>query len=198
MVKQLARRLDVSEESIRSELGRRPGFSGRQDRSLGTTPSDSYIQPNKASGTPTELGHKEGRRELLEEKFLILCAMVPEAVRECELKEHHIIFRSAEKQNIFALVASSSGAAVAPSPSAIQDLEMFKFKSEVIGRDIHNVEQEFLVCKRELEKECIREKMQEHQEEMERQEKEGNHHAVNNLLQDAASLHKILKQLSAS
>ena len=119
--------------------------------------------------------------------------MVPEEVRIRELKEHHIIFRAAENQNIFALVSASSGA-----PSAQQDLEMFRFKSEVLARDIQNIEQEFLLCKRELEKECIKEKMQERQEEIVRREKEGNISAVADLLKEMMSLHQILKQLSIS
>ena len=123
--------------------------------------------------------------------------MIPEAVRGPGLKDHHIIFRSAEKQNIFALISSPIDSGITLASSVAQDLEMFKFKSEVIGRDIHNVEQEFFVCKRELEKECIKEKMQGCQEKIARQQKEGNQHAIANLLQDMASLHKILKQLSA-
>jgi DNA primase len=198
-VKQLARRLDVSEESIWSEISRRPGLEGSyQSGSSSGAVSNSRMQPNDVSGMHTESRQKEGRRELLEEKFLTLCAMVPEALRERELKEHHIVFRSAEKQNLFALVAFSAHLGVAPSPSAIQDLEMFKFKSEVIGRDIQNAEQEFLVCKRDLERECIKEKMQERQEEIAQKEKEGSHAAVTDLLKDMVHLNKILKQLSAS
>lgn len=198
-VKQLARRLDVSEESIRSELGRKPGLTAvRPGGSSGIMPSDSRIQTNEALSIGMESRHKEGRRELLEEMFLTLCAMVPEAMRERELKEHHIIFRSAEKQNIFALISSTASFGVAASPSAAQDLKMFTFKSEIIGRDIHNVKQEFLICKRQLEQECIKEKMQERQAEIAQKEKEGSHEAVTGLLQDMVNLNKILKQLSAS
>ena len=198
-VKQLARRLDVSEESIRSELGRRPGLVGTyQSGSSGSASSNLRTQPNEDSGAYTGSQHREGRRELLEEKFLTLCAMVPEAVRERELKDHHIVFRSAEKQNLFALVGFPASPGVVQSPSMVQDLEMFKFKSEVIGRDIQNAEQEFLVCKRELEKECIKEKMQERQIEIAQKEKEGNHTAVEDLVKTMANLNKILTQLSAS
>ena len=198
-VKLLASRLDVSEESIRSELGRRPGLAGsRQVGAPSVSGSGFSMQSDESSGTYAGSSQKEGRRELLEEKFLTLCAMVPEAMRERELKEHHIIFRSAEKQNLFALITFSAGSDIGLLPSVVQDLEMFKFKSEVIGRDIHNVEQEFLVCKRQLEQECIKEKMQERQIEIAQKEKEGSYEAVTDLLKDMVSLNKILKQLSTS
>lgn len=198
-IKQLASRLDVSEESIRSELGRRPGLAGTPQMGMSSfSASGSSMQLDESSGMRAGSSQKEGRRELLEEKFLTLCAMIPEAMRARELKEHHIIFRSAEKQNLFALVISSADSDAASSPSAVQDLEMFKFKSEVMGRDIHNAEQEFFVCKRQLEQECIKEKMQERQIEIAQKEKEGSREAVTDLLKDMVSLNKILKQLSAS
>ena len=180
-IKELSRRLGASEESIRSELGRRRGNAAPTAR----TPVDS-----RALGEPAE--KIQGRRERLEEKFLILLAMVPEELRKRELKEHHIVFRSAENQNIFALVTAPAEA----GESAAQNLEMFKFKSEVLARDVQNVEQEFLICKRELEKECIKERMRERQEEIVRNEQEGNAAAVADILKDMGDLHKILKQLS--
>ena len=123
--------------------------------------------------------------------------MVPEDLRSRELQEHHIIFRAAENQNIFALVTMPSHM-TDKAPTAAQDLEMFKFKSEVLARDIQNIEQEFMICKRELEKECIKEKMQERQEELVEKEREGNHVAVADLLKEVNNLHKILKLLSAT
>lgn len=194
--RQLAVRLNVSEESIRSELGRRPGLVGTSQGGRDSAVSGARAQTS--DGVGTEGQYKEGRRELLEEKFLTLCAMVPEAMRERELKEHHIIFRSAEKQNFFALMMMPPTSDVESSASVVHDLEMFKFKSEVIGSDIAHIDQEFLICKRELEKECIKEKMQERQEEIAQKEKEGSYAAVADLLKDTANLHKILKQLSVS
>ena len=124
--------------------------------------------------------------------------MIPEELRTRELKDHYVVFRSAEKQNIFALLASPAGSGVTTPASADQELEMFKFKSEVQGHDIQNVEQEFLVCKRELEKESIKEQMQERQEEIAQKEKEGDMQAVAHLLNRMIDLNKILNQLSAS
>ena len=197
-IKELSRRLDVGEESIRSELGRRPGLAGTSQGRQDMTAFGSRTDAQEVSDARESSPHGEGRRELLEEKFLTLCAMVPTAMRERELKNHHIMFRSAQRQNLFALVTSSSNSDTASSPSTVQDLEMFKFKSEIVGQDIHNAQHEFLVCKRELEKECIKERMYGHQEEIARQEKEGNHTAVMNLLRDMTNLNTILKQLSAS
>ena len=193
--RQLASRLDVSETSIRSELARRPSITEANRGGQGGTPG---LRTQTENSQRVEPQYIQGRRELLEEKFLTLLAMVPEEVRERELKEHHIIFRSAEKQNLFALVTASLTSGASTSASVVQDLEMFKFKSEVIGSDIEHVDQEFLICKRDLERECIKEKMQERQEEIAQKEKEGSHAAVNDLLKDMVNLNKILKQLSVS
>ncbi len=183
-VKQLARRLDVSEESIRSELNRRKNNAPPEPRA-----QIDQIQHGESQ-------HIYDRRERLEEKFLTLLAMVPEELRIRELKEHYIVFRSAEKQNIFALLTSPADSGVTQVTSAAQELEMFKFKSEVEGSDIQNIEQEFLVCKRELEKESIKEQMYERQEEIAEKEKEGDILAVADLLNRMIDLNKILKQLS--
>ena len=184
-IKELSYRLNVTEESIRSELGRRGKSAGAI--------SQSYASAQPLNELPEKI---YGRRERLEEKFLTLLAMVPEEMRMRELKDHHIVFRAAENQNMFALMTTSFQANA--NESAAQDLEMFKFKSEVLAHDTENIEQEFLICKRELEKECIKEKMQEHQEELVRKEKEGNMSAVADLLNQVMNLHKILKQLSVS
>lgn len=180
-IKELSRKLDVGEASIRAELERRRGTE---------VIASQQIQSHTVSDLPP---HSQGRRERLEEKFLILLAMVPPEVRTRELVSHHIVFRSAENQNIFAMVAAGSKES---PPDGVQDLEMFTFKSEILSKDIKNVEDEFLICKRELEKECVKELLQEHQQKIIQQEAEGNQEAIATLLNEVNDLHKILKQLS--
>ena len=180
-IKELARKLDVGEASIRAELERRRGTE---------VPTSQQIQPRTVNDLPP---HGQGRRERLEEKFLTLLAMVPPEMRTREMVRHYIVFRSAENQNIFAMVAAESKES---PPDGVRDLEMFTFKSEILSKDIKNVEDEFLICKRELEKECVKESLQEHHEKIIQQEKEGNQDGVARLLNEVNDLHKILKQLS--
>jgi len=182
-IKELARKLDVGEASIRAELERRRGTE---------VPTSQQIQPRTVNDLPP---HGQGRRERLEEKFLTLLAMVPPEMRTREMVRHYIVFRSAENQNIFAMVAAESKES---PPDGVRDLEMFTFKSEILSKDIKNVEDEFLICKRELEKECVKESLQEHHEKIIQQEKEGNQDGVARLLNEVNDLHKILKQLSTA
>lgn len=186
-IKELARRLDVGEASIRTELERRRG---------NTAPIAHVPLVSVPAGVVPQI---RGRRERLEEKFLTLLATVPDELRTRELQTHHIVFRSAQNQNIFTMVMQSlSGGTAQLTDEAAKDLEMFTFKSEVQGCDIENVEKEFLLCKRELEKECVKETMQDCQARIVEQEKEGNQNGVMNLLREVSDLHKILKQLSVS
>ena len=180
-IKELAAKLDVGEASIRAELERRRGAEA---------PISQNTQPRTVSDLPL---HVSGRRERLEEKFLTLFAMIPPELRIRETASHHIVFRSAENQNIFAMITAGSK----ESPSeGMQDLEMFTFKSEILVKDIKDTTEEFLICKRELEKECVKESLREHQQKIIQQEKEGNQEAIATLLGEVNDLHKILKQLS--
>lgn len=193
-IKELARRIDVGEAAIRAELGRRSDLTETGQYGGRNLVPGMYVSSVSIS---EDEPHMQERRELLEEKFLTLLAMVPNELRIRELQTHHIIFRSAQNQNIFAMVMQSlNGDAEQLTGEAARALDMFMFKSEALGSDVANVEKEFLLCKRELEKECVKEILQDRQTHIIDQEKEGNHSEVMNLLKEVNDLHKILKHLS--
>ncbi len=186
-IKKIARQLDVGEESIASELARR-----REN-----APESGMAHARDYGNTEPEIQLRvQNRRNRLEEKFLTLLAMMPEETRSRAVADHYIDFLSAEHQNIFALITVPRNNDTAGEK--LSEQEMFQFKSEVLTADVRNSEQEFLICKRELEKECIKEKMQERQQEIAQQERAGNTEAVADLLKEIINLHKVLKQLSAS
>ncbi len=190
-IKELSRRLDVGEASIRSELERR---RTKNPEAPDHAADDGIILNQTAP-------RASGRRDRLEEKFLMLLARVPEDIRAAALTDHHIVFASAENQNIFALIAAASDP-VSGEKGGLSEregrLNMFTFKSEILLSDIKDITGEFVICKRELEKECVKEQMRERQEQIGRKEKEGNHEAVADLLKDINNLHKILRHLSVT
>ncbi|MDZ4285661.1 MAG: DNA primase, partial [Candidatus Sungbacteria bacterium] len=182
--KELARRLGVNEESIFNELARRGGSA------ISSVQQRTY---EKDTGTTQEL---QGRRERLEEKFLMLLAMIPEGMRVQACNNHSLVFRSGTNQNIFAMIMAPKESAVQPLETAMQDMAMFTFKSEILSSDVSDIKDEFLLCKRELEKECVKEKLRELEQDIQQKESNGSFADVANLLQDFRKLSETLKQLS--
>ena len=182
--REVARRMGVNEESIFNELARR--------HSTVPTAYHAAREPDN-TGTAQE---SQGRRERLEEKFLMLLAMIPEGMRVQALQDHSLIFRSGTNQNIFAMITASASSKAESSGIAVQDMTMFTFKSEILSGDVSDIKNEFLICKRELEKECVKEKLRELEEEIQRKETNGDHAEVVVLLQGFRRLSETLKQLS--
>lgn len=175
---ELAKRFSVSEDSIWREL-RRPA------------PQSVYF---RSPPEDKETMRSPLRREALEERLLALLTAVDNNVKTAELAKHHIIFTSSLNQELFeALCSSAAPAALAANLQG--PLETLRFKSEVLAQTTQNLKEEFLVCKRELEKECIKERLLKLGEEIERREKEGNRAAVTSLLQDFREFSDKLKTL---
>lgn len=186
-VKEVARRLGVNEEAIFNELTRRGGSAVSPMRQTARGSDDKGIVPES-----------QGRRERLEEKFLMLATMIPDGMRVQALKEHSIIFRSGANQNIFAMIMAPGDSGITSSETGAQDMAMFIFKSEILSSDVSDIKNEFLLCKRELEKECVKEKLRELEEEIQRKESNGEQTEVAHLLQDFRKLSETLKQLSVA
>lgn len=178
---ELAKRLRIPEDAIWKELKR--ATPERSSAPLGGPPA-------------TDQPRLPDRRDLLEERFLALLPSIKQEVRERELATHHIIFVSALNQELFtALRANTAEADLAPA--AREALTMLRFKGELLAQIIENTEDEFLSCKRELEKECVKEQLLRLGAEIDQKEKAGNHAEVAVLLQNFRELSTLLKTIAA-
>lgn len=176
-VKELARLLSVREDSVWAELKRKETRIG----------AAKAVEPQESSRIPT-------RRDLLEERLLALLSFVKDDTRSREFASHHVVFALDANRRLFEVLLVGGAAAV--SPELKNDLDLLRFKGEVLAQMTRDVEEEFLSCKHELEKECIKERLLKIGEEIEYREKAGEQAVVASLLQDFRALSGALKLLS--
>lgn len=177
---ELARLLNVREDTVWKELEKKAG--PRQER--------GEIAETEDRRLPT-------RRELLEERLLTLLTIIKEETKNRELEQHYLIFTSAANQELFDALRNNSEPKVATADINIKEsLDLLKFKGEALAEMTSNLEEEFRACKRELEREGIKEKLLKIGSDIERLEKEGRGVEVTSLLQDFRSLSEKLKMLS--
>ncbi len=176
-IKTLADKLGVSEEAVAKELRKEnipaPAVETREE----------------------ETAKVPRRRDLLEERLLALLPLVGEEVRNSSLQNHYLAFASALHEKLFGLLADGKIATMA-EPELLKQIEIFRFKGEVLAQMVTDPVSEFLLCKRELEKECIKERLLELGEEIGQKEKDGNQAAIGVLLQDFRLLSDKLKGFS--
>ena len=147
-VVQLSERLGVAEEAIWKEL-RKQGAAG----TLGTASTGTMRATSGNIGSETALT----RRDLLEERFLAVLAMVSEELKRRELSGHAIEFSTPLGGQAFqALTAGSDGA---PAPELGPHLERIRFTGEVLREIVPDIEKEFMVARRELEKLSLKERL---------------------------------------
>lgn len=133
-IAELARRFGVAEEAVWRALR-------------------AYGAP-VAQAPPSEaLNISKTRRELLEERFLAALALVPDELKHRELAIHQIAFASALGGQAFHALMAGIHAPVAPELAA--HLEDLRFKGEVLREIVPDIEKEFIIARRELEKMCI-------------------------------------------
>lgn len=179
-INELAKRLGISEQVIAKELERRK-HSGRQDDA-------SFLPAQMPAATP----RIRTRRELLEELYLSLLSnlSIEERLREAENKD--MVFTSPEHEQLFrtlTVIASTSVSAM--------DTELLRFKSEIIAQESTTTpEQEFLLCKRELRKTLLKDRLRQLSADIQRTEKIGDRAIVTSLLQDFRTISETLKSLS--
>lgn len=178
-VSELAQRIAVREDAIWNELKRRGGSV-----SAGSPAEESAARPQST------------RRELLEERMLTLLTLVREEVRRRELEHHHLIFSSSLNAELFGILRDGLPA-VKIVPALEEHLKLFRFKGEILSQMTKDLEEEFVSCKHELEKEGIKERLLQIGAEIERREKEGNQTVVSALLQDFHTLSEKLKLISS-
>ena len=176
-VGKLAELLEVKEETVWNELKK------RQD-------PRAFYQETKEK----EIKTPPSRRELLEERLLTLLTFIKNEVRERELKDHAIVFTSTLRQNLFELLWDKA-TPIAITADLKNELDVLKFKGEALQEISKNPEEEFMICKRELEKESIRGELLKIGAAIERLEKENKREEITPLLQSFRSLSSKLKIL---
>lgn len=176
-IKMLAEKLAVGEEAVWKELSK--------------VESPAGVSAKEEEG----IAHAPKRRDLLEERLLALLPLVGEERKNQSLQNHYLTFTSSLHQELFGIL-SGEGKMLAASPELLKQLEIFRFKGEVLAQMVSDPVQEFLLCKRELEKECVKERLLVLGEEIGKKEKEGNQTAVTTLLQDFRLLSERLKEFS--
>ena len=141
-VREISRRLEVGEESVWRELGK------------GSKAGFAYLEPRNSP----EIQKIPLRRDLMEERLLILMPLVPPEVRDRELEGHHLIFSSATNSEIFTILKNGIPH-LTFTPDIQAQLEMLKFKGEVLSGITQNLEEDFKACKKELERASIKEEL---------------------------------------
>ena len=154
-VAELAKKLGIEEESVWREL---------RKKSSGAAAKNISSAPQNASGA-----HKVSRRELLEERMLSLLAAVGEE-RGHTIYGRNFEFSTAANEELFGAFRAQT--AVDSWPANLRErLEVLRFRGEVLGAATKDMGEELLICAREFEKECVREKLQSIAAEIEKKEK---------------------------
>lgn len=188
-VSELSRKLEVPETAIWNEVSR---YSEAAPRSDPGGVHASFAEERDASN--------QNRRELLEERFLILSSLLDEETRKKEFADRHFSFRSPLNQELFAyLTTLDDTASVLPETAEKKQmsdaLALISFKGELLTQAMDDPKAEFLICRREFERDCIKERLASMGAEIGRKEQEKNHDSLNTMLQDFQKLSEILKTL---
>lgn len=175
-IRALAEKMAVSEDSIWKELGKEKR-EFRED----------------VGGFSDPVSALPGRRDLLEERLLALLPFAGPEAREQGLSGH-LAFVSDTRTRIFTLLTANP--VQATSSELAKEIEMLRFKGEVLCQTLPDAAHEFLLCRQELEKECIREELVRLGNEIGQIEKKGERDAVIPLLQNFRALSEKLKNFS--
>lgn len=179
-VGEIAKRFSVQEDAIWKELARRGGMS-------------NVVLPAPAAEAPVLA--IPTRRELLEERLLILLSVVRDEIQSAELKGHYLEFTRPLHKDLFEFLTKGEvGQNVVPAIH--EQVATLKFKGEVLAEITKDIDRELAVCVRELEKVSIRERLLRLGGEIERREREGSAIVVGELLQNFRTLSEKLKLLS--
>lgn len=186
---ELSRRLGVPESAIVKEISRKK----QSDQGGG-----SFVQPPRA--VPAEPNPRT-RQEMLEERYLSLLSTLPDEERLREAENQDMVFTIPHHQELFTLLTISSEG-VSEKGGVVSDeqkmkTEMLRFQSEIIvQRSTTTTAQEFLLCKRELLKSSLKDRLQRLSADIQRTEKTGDRIGVMSLLRDFQTISETLKSLS--
>ncbi len=171
-VSELSRRLGLAEESIWDELKKK------------TT------QPMQHKTATQEKTRKRTRREILEDRLLSLLSLDKNGIT---YKGAPFLypFTSGLHQELFAALSMNLDL----SPEMEKQAELFRFKGEVLVTLIKDPVAEMILCKKELEKEYVKEELLQLGQEIGKKEIQGDATLVASLLQNFQTLSQRLKEL---
>ncbi|TSC77442.1 MAG: DNA primase [Parcubacteria group bacterium Gr01-1014_33] len=178
-VKELAGRLGVPEEAVRKDMS-----------AMRADPRVPYSHAETARVTELPVPR---RKELLEERFLALLMEIGEEEKIAELAGRHFSFLSPLRQKIFDSLMRGDN----QFPDDLkEEVNMLRFRREVLAVSRESIAQEFTAAKRELEKTCIKDELKRLGGEIEQHEREKNETHVTVLLHDFRKLSELLKTIS--
>lgn len=174
-VRELSKRLETSEEAIKKELRKVDNKTSRSE----TSPENVELR-------------SLSRRELLEERLLALLSVVNN-METPSFKEHHLVFTSEARESLFSFFLGEK--TVIP-PELQKQAEVYRFKGEVLASTIQNTAHELVLCRKELEKECIKESLQKLSKEIGEKEHAQDTDTLNSLLKSFNTLSVKLRDSS--
>ncbi|MDP3710515.1 MAG: DNA primase [bacterium] len=177
-ISEMSRRLEIKEDSIWKELRR---------SSLGIKPLAVLASSNQS---PKVLPK---RRDLLEERLLSTMVMLDKEIFSKELKDDHLIFTSVLNSQLFEFLHGSNK--IILSPEMQETIDQLKFKGELLKDFTGDLYDEFITCKKELEKVCIKEELGCLGQKIREKEKAGDAGEVAIKLTDFNNLSRKLKEL---
>lgn len=177
-VSTLANRLGVHEEAVWKEISRRGKNNAEYAFDEEHAEKESEVRP---------------RRELLEERFLTLAALIPPEAAKPILDGWDMPFALSANEELCKVIRGDKEAHTELYGEA---LTLLKFKGEVLAQLTSDPEKEFSICKRELEKECVRECLVRVAKDIEASERAGNTAALTPLLENFRTYSQRLKMLS--
>jgi len=172
-IKIFAEKLGVDEDAVQKELVRVNNI------------------PYSAPVVPHEPQKALSRKELLEERLLSLLAVLGEGQRK-EVSNSEVVFSTPLGQKIFSSLSLGTKE-FAEQGELAKHIELCRFKGEIIAQSVPNVMQEFLLCKKELGKGAVKERLLKLQQEIAEQERRGAE--VTSMLKDFQKLAEELKEV---
>jgi len=175
-IQKLSSDLVVPREAVDKELRRRTPGSARDESAPSVSPES----------IPT-------RRNLLEERLLALLTVVASDIQNSLGDSPYLSFATSLNAEIFAILRAG---AESPVPEHLAEhYSMLRFKGEILKEITDSPVAEFRVSQRELEKQCIRDRLFTIKGEIERLEKSGKQADVAPLLTDFRTLSLHLKTI---
>lgn len=190
---ELSRRLGIPEAAIVKELDRKKHGDQYADSSFDTS-HNSAPQPKPRT-----------RREMLEERYLGLLSTMSEEERLREAENQDMVFTLPDHQELFRILTAPAIASATEGKSelaaelpAASSVELLRFKNEIMGESTRTTspKEEFLLCKLELRKSSLKERLQQLTADIQRTEKTGDRAITTSLLQDFRTISETLKSLS--
>lgn len=183
-VSKLAEKLEVGEDSIWKELR-------RTKTNLSPYVSAAGYAARKPATEPVKV---KSRRELLEERLLVLLPLTDPEVRTKELTENKIVFSSETSSEIFKILAADLPD-INLAPELQDQLRMLRFKGEIITPIVKSADEDFIVCKKELEKLSVKEELEKVGRQIQEKEKSASPEELKILLQNFQELTSRLKEI---